>query len=242
MNDLSRADIIAIFLFVLGIITAIANWRVVTSRKERIAAFSLLTILAVAFILWLVWSLKKDDIAGLLPPSEPLHPSPVMSPTPSPIFSPTPASSPPPLTTPTPVREPTPVPTPRPRPTITPMPVVQPRPVPQETPDTTRPGMVTLSFTLLDHSEPVTGARITFTAGGFSTMAYTRNGRATATVPCGVPGMGINVEYQGMRNSAPIRRGLKCQRCHYEAGPIDIGITGVQCLVVSCGGNRTGCY
>ncbi len=89
--------------------------------------------------------------------------------------------------------------------------------------------------TLLDHSDPVTGALVTFTARSFSTTAYTRNGRATATVPCGVPNMWIEFEYDGRRNGAPIVRGLKCQRCHFEAGPIDLGAVGVQYLNVRCG-------
>ena len=240
MDDWSRGEILALFSLIVAIIGLIITSFKLQSGWQKNIALLITAAVSVILVLWLIRSLNRNDIAKL--PPEPPYPSPSISPVPAPSTTPTPKLSPTPLPAPSPTQEPAPVPSPGPKPTLAPTPVSKPHPAPRELPDTRPTGMVTLSFTLLDQSVPVTGARVEFTAGGFSATTYTRNGRATATVPCGVPGMWINVEYQGMRNSAPIRRGLKCQSCHYEAGPIDIGVSGVQCLVVSCGGNRTGCY
>lgn len=243
MNDLSRGEIIAIFALIFAVIAAVANWYVVQSRLTRYIAYAIIAVISAVFILWLVKSLSHDDgkNARLQPPDVQPSPSPLINPTPSPLSPPTPKSSPTPPSTPVPTREPTSARSPTPQPTLTPAPDLQSRQAPAEVPKTRPRGTVTLSFILLDNSVPVTGARVDFTAGGFSSTTYTRNGRATATVPCGVPGMWITFDYKGMRNSAPIRRGLKCQDCHFEAGPIDLGIPGTQCLEIRCGRNRTGC-
>ena len=235
MDDWSKGEVVALF----GVIfTVIGIFIAATKPGSRLRASAVVLLFAVItlFVIWLVGTVRhKQDMVRLPPPEETPQPSPPVSPVPSPLFSPSPKFSPTLLPTATPTQAPTPVRLPTPRPTVTPTPVLQPRPAPQEPPNTARPGMVTLSFTLLDHAEPVTGARVTFSGGGFSTTAYTRNGRATATVPCGVPNMWITFEYGEMRNAAPIVRGLKCQRCHFEAGPIDLGAFGVQYLNVRCG-------
>jgi hypothetical protein len=240
MNDWSRGEILTLFTVVVGIIMLAVTGLMLQSRRQRNAVLAITAVVSVIFVLWLVRTLNKNDIAGLLPRDEPPQPSPSVSPAPSPLPSPPPKVSPTPV--PAPTQEPALVPSPTARPAVTPTPVSQPRPSPKELPNTRPSGMVTLSFTLLDQSVPVTGARVEFTAGGFSSTAYTRNGRATASVPCGVPGMRINIEYEGMRNSAPIVRGLKCQQCHYEAGPIDMGVSGTQFLNVRCGGSHSDYY
>lgn len=236
MDDWSKTDVLALFgviFTILGIVIAASK----PGGRLRITALAVMGTFTVLLIVWLVGTLrlKNDTRARLQPPETQPSPSPSASLMPSPLPLPTPKSSSTPPPTPVPTRETLTVLSPTPQPVRTPTPALKPRPAPQELSNTRPAGMVTLSFTLLDHSEPVTGARVEFTAGEFSTTAYTRNGRATARVPCGVPGMWINFEYQGMSNSAPIRRGLKCQGCHFEAGPIDLGAAGWQYLDVRCG-------
>ncbi|MDT7540585.1 MAG: hypothetical protein QOE33_489 [Acidobacteriota bacterium] len=240
MEGWSKGEIITLFsviFTVIGIIVAAST----RGSRVRNTALVIMGVFIVLFISWLGWTLSQNIglNARLHPPGMLPFPSPSASPSPLPTVQPTPTLSPTPIPTTSPTREPTPAQSPTPRPV--PAPTLRPRPAPQELPIPSLGGMVTLSFTLLDHSMPVTGGRVEFSAPGFSTTTYTRNGRATATVPCGVPGMLISFEYEGMRSSVPIIRGLKCQTCHFEAGPIDLGIPGMQCLEIRCGGSRTGC-
>lgn len=242
MDDWSKGEIIALFGVVFTVIGIIVGASKPGSRVRN-TALVVMGVVTILLIVWIVWMLSQNvRLTARLRPSVILpSPSPTANPTPLPTPQPAPTLSPTPMPTMAPTREPTPVQSPLPRSEPTPIPTLKPRPAPQELPNQRSAGSVTLSFTLLNQSIPVTGARVEFSAPGFSTTTYTRNGKATATVPCGVPGMWINFEYEGMRNSVPIRRGLKCQDCHFEAGPIDLGIPGMQCLEIRCGRNRTGC-